>query len=167
MTAHDHPPAGKDLLLKDAGFDIVECRLLTISRYFLVSYTKPQTLAWETAFDLSCADFGERDGPAVGLSVVNMLRAMRESRKTMFSFNNPRCPECGRRITDCERHLIASIKAARNRKSADARMEVLILCEGFDTGRVIAAINSLVALLPPVKAARAAFRTVPTVKRLQ
>ncbi len=167
MTDPHHSLSPTELLLADSGFDVIEYRLLAISRYFLVSYTKPQTAAWEIAFDLSCVDFGERDGPHVAMALVNLLRAMRESRKTTFHFNNPRCPQCAGRVCDCERHLIGAIKAARHRKIADVRMESLILCEGFDTEPLIMAINSLVALLPPLKPATVSARTVPAVKRLQ
>lgn len=160
MARQDHSLSQTEPLLVHAGFDSIECRLLTISRYFLVSYAKPHTSAWEIAFDLGCLDFGERDGPLVAMALVNLLRAMRESRKTTFHFNNPRCQECAGRICDCERHLMAAIRAARNRKIADVRMESLILCEGFDTEPLISAIDSLVALLPPVKPAAVSARTM-------
>ena len=157
MKDYSHSPA--ESLFAHSGFDLIECRLLTISRYLLVSYAKPQTAAWEIAFDLSCVDFGECDGPLVAMALVNLLRAMRESRKTTFHFNNPRCPECAGRICDCERHLIGAIKAARNRKIADVRMESLILCEGFDTEPLILAIGGLIALLPTVKPVTVPART--------
>lgn len=147
MSEHDHSHSKSDLLLADAGFDAIECRLLKIARFFLVAYTKPQTQAWELAFDMGCTGFGESLGPHVSMEIVNVLRAMRESRKTTFHFNNPACPKCAERVTDCERHLVRTIKAVRSRRVADARMESLILCEGFDTEPLLEAVVRLVALL--------------------
>lgn len=147
MSEHDHSHSKSDLFLADAGFDAIECRLLKIARFFLVAYTKPQTQAWELAFDMGCSGFGNSLGPHVSMEIVNVLRAMRESRKTNFHFNNPACPKCAERVTDCERHLVRTIKAVRSRRVADARMESLILCEGFDTEPLLEAVVRLAALV--------------------
>ena len=147
---HSHTEENKSRLA-DAGFDPVEQIVLHMARRYFLSYTDKARPHWETAMDYSVASFGPALGPGIAYHVMDVLRTMREARKTVFRFTNPCCKACAARLTDCERLLVGTISAARRGDRIRAQMDALIVCEGFDTGpllRAVARLNTSLALLP-------------------
>lgn len=129
----------------NAGFDGRDLVLLTVMRRFLLAYADPSKPYWETAMDFSVASFGHAWGPGMAYSIMDVLRKMREARRTVFAFMSPCCASCAAKTTDCERLLLQTISSMRRGDHARARMDALILCEGHDTDRFLAAVSRLVA----------------------
>lgn len=150
MEHHDHSPDPRQVPLIETGLDFCECAVLDTVRHFLLSYTKQNYPHWETALELCDQHFGENYGPLTSASVLNVIRALRRSRKTCFRFNNPHCAGCRTKLTDCERLFFRALRFARMGNRPKARMEALILCEGFDTSALLEAMERLASLLPSV-----------------
>lgn len=156
MGTHAHPLQSIGSLLSLSDLDKSECAVLDIFRNFLLSYTNNEHPHWELALTLSDNHFGENYGPQAAISVLNVLRAVRMSRKSCFQFNNPNCAGCRMKLTDCERHLLRTLRFARTGNMAKSRMQALILCEGFDVELLLKAIIRLANMLPGME------RTIPT-----
>lgn len=156
MGTSECPSDQQESYLSGACLDACECVVLDTVRHFLLSYTKNNHPHWETALELCDRHFGENYGPLTFASVLNMIRALRKSRKTCFLFNNPHCAGCRLKLTDCERLLFRTLYFARSGNRSKARMEALILCEGFDTDPLLTAMDRLASLLPNMQAPNSA-----------
>lgn len=140
--------------LTEAGLDDIETVLLNAARHFFVSYTDKSFPYWETSMDICNARFGHERGPQIAVAMMNLLRHMRQSRKSTFHFTNPFCRKCANRISDCECHLFSTIKHTRAENRKVARMEALMLCEGFDPDPMLEEVEKLARLLNADLAAR-------------
>ncbi|MCR9135669.1 MAG: hypothetical protein NXI27_06735 [Alphaproteobacteria bacterium] len=143
------------MMSRGYGLDACERALLDMVRHFLLAYTKHDHPHWETALELGSRYFGARNGPLTTFAVLDVIKALRTSRKTCFTFNNPRCGTCRNKLSDCERHLCRTLHFARNGERSRVRTEALILCEGFDTKALLAAVERLASLLPSLSPTRA------------
>jgi hypothetical protein len=125
---------------------------LAILRQYCVAWSKPGGQDWERAFDAAALAFGERLGGLAARRVLDLMRAFRSSRTSVFRFNNPHCAGCSARLSDGERLLAAILRAARDGDAAAARAGAIVLCEGGPTEALLAAARALAALaceLPP------------------
>lgn len=132
----------------DIGLDVCECAILDVSRHFFCAYTETEVPHWERALKLAVDHFRTEDGPAIAISVLNVLSAMRSTRRNVFRFNSPYCPKCKKKITASECNLMRSIHFARRSQRSVGEMEALILCEGHSADRLMLAIDQLIAFLP-------------------
>lgn len=132
----------------DIGLDICECAILDVSRHFFCAYTETDVPHWERALKMAVDHFQTEDGPAIAISLLNVVNAMRSTRRNMFRFNSPYCPKCRKKITASESNLMKSIHFARRSQRSVGEMEALILCEGHSADRLMCAIDQLVSFLP-------------------
>lgn len=158
MATQNHQCSGT--FLSEAGLDDIETVLLNATRHFFVSYTDKSYPHWETSMDICNARFGQERGPQIAVSLMNLVRHMRLSRKSTFHFTNPFCRKCANRISICERHLFHAIKHIRARNRQAARMEALMLCEGFDPDPMLEEAERLSHLLNADLAARGQSRVL-------
>jgi hypothetical protein len=125
---------------------------IAILRCYCAAWSKPSAQGWERALDLAAEAFGEREGGRAARRVLDLMRALRASRRSTFHFNNPFCAGCSARLTDGERLLAAAVRAARDGDACAARTSAIVLCEGGPTESLLHAAHALADLartLPP------------------
>ena len=103
---------------------------LYVMRCFFVSYARPHSVDWEIGMNKAVEMFGEYKGPRVAWCCLRTVQAMRTSRRTRFSFCDPFCPCCSRRLTTNEGHLMRSLQAVSNGRAGEAKLASMMLCEG-------------------------------------
>lgn len=159
MPVCPHHSKASNTLIKDTKLEVVDLALLGVARRFFLSYTDPRRPHWESAVDFAINAFGPNHGPLVAVALLNVIRAMRSARKTMFRFNNPHCTQCAATILDNERSLFLGIQHLRQGNMSGAHIEVLILCEGHDTAPTLSAMEVLASRVSNW------YRAAPTVDR--
>lgn len=117
--------------------------MLEIMRFFFVAYTDPQSNAWEMAFSRASNRFGPSRGPVIVAMILEMVQAMRCSRKSILHFSNPWCACCRDRISGSEKHIMETVRAFDRGDPVTARANALVLCEGHDTGPFLQAAKLL------------------------
>lgn len=148
MGSHRPPEDPLQLPLSQYALDSCEYAVLDTVRHFLLAYTNLDQPHWETALELGNRHFGANNGPLTSVTVLEVIKALRKSRRTCFKFNNPYCRECCTKLSHCERHFCRTLHFARTGDRAKFQSEALILCEGFDTKAFLAEMESLANLLP-------------------
>lgn len=141
-------PAPRDRMAALAPF---ERACVSILRHYCVAWSKPGDHGWERAIDVAAQAFGEREGGRAARRVLELMRAFRASRSTVFRFNNPACAACSARLTDGERLLAAVLRAARDGDVAAGRASAIVLCEGGPTEPLLAAAAALAELAADLK----------------
>ncbi len=124
----------KETRITDAGLDEHEISVLALARFYLQSFSMPQSHAWIGCLETAQAQYGEVDGMIVAGRVLRALKAMRCTRRSMFCFNSPTCAGCAKILTEHERRLIFSLAALRRGREGTAQTELMMLCEGSDIG---------------------------------
>ena len=142
--------ATQDVLISDLHYEDDELVVLTVMRYFFVSFTKPETEAWAEAIRFSIAYFGFSTGSQVASSVLCILQSMRQSRQSCFHFQSPSCSCCKKFITPNERCLMNAFKFLRQGASETVNAYLMILTEGNDHRCVLEELNKLRSILPIV-----------------
>lgn len=142
--------ATQDVLISDLHYEDDELVVLTVMRYFFVSFTKPETEAWAEAIRFSIAYFGFSTGSQVASSVLCILQSMRQSRQSCFHFQSPSCLCCKKFITPNERCLMNAFKFLRQGASETVNAYLMILTEGNDHRCVVEELNKLRSILPIV-----------------
>jgi len=137
------PKMKDDQNLEDLHFDETERFVLSLVRQFCLSYTQSKRPLWESAFDMAYHKEGPTKGPSIAYATLNVMRTMREARSSTFRYNNPACPCCRKRVSHCERLLLNALHMTRRGERSSAQMELLMLCEGHETQRVLGAIGEL------------------------
>ena len=132
-----------------AGFDPVESTLLTLVRFFAESFAMPQTQSWLRSIDYAAHYFGSDKGAVITQRLLFALQAMRETRRSEFNFSTPSCEVCSEIVTEHERRFMAAIRNVRRGRASPMVTELMFLCEGNDTRKLIECINNLCAALPP------------------
>ena len=117
--------------------------MLEIMRYFFIAYTDPQRNAWEMAFMHAQNRFGTVRGPVIVSRALDVVQAMRLSRKSSFRYSNPYCTCCRERISHSEKHIMETIRAFDRGDPVAAQANALVLCEGHDTGPFLKAAKTL------------------------
>jgi len=140
---HDPQPGTHHLQAFD--YSPVQIAILEIMRFYFVAYADPQRNAWEMAFEHGQRVFGTTRGPVMAARVLDVVQAMRFSRKSTFRFSNPYCECCRKRISNSERHILDAICALDRGDTVGAMASALVLCEGFDTEPFLDAAKKLSA----------------------
>ncbi|KJZ18572.1 hypothetical protein [Loktanella sp. S4079] len=143
-------PLPKEIFRKDADFDEIESQLLTVMRLYFQAFAAPESHAWIGAMDWAEAQFGPTQGPIIAARVLAALMGVRRTRQSVFRFSSPTCPDCAAIVTEHERRFMAAVCAVRRGQVGAAQTELMMLCEGNDTGRTIDALKALRAVLPNV-----------------
>jgi hypothetical protein len=142
-TRCDRRPSRKEIGLPDLNLSPGEDAALTIARLFLRAIAEPASGAWIDAMRAAEARFGPRDGPVIAARVLDVIGTIRRSRRSVFMFNAPGCPCCAAIVTEHERRMMLAISALRRGRTAAARGEVMMLCEGHGAERTLAALGAL------------------------
>jgi hypothetical protein len=155
-SQQDRPQCGrpqkpKDTLLTDAGFDQVETLCLTLARLFFVTFATPASQSWMRAFQEAEQALPDLDGRSIGFQVLDVLKAIRSSRRSVFMYSNPDCPGCQRIVTEHEFRLISALSALRRDQKQYAQMQLMLLCEGNPTGVALSRMAQLARALPCVE----------------
>lgn len=142
MTAHSPIPAPGDLQLLSPD----QQEELCVLRHVCIAFARGEPDI-PAAREIARSLWGGT-GPARAEALRALLVAMRRSRRRTFTYNDPACPCCCRRLTANERCLMALIRAARGLSQAGLTGQAMILCEGGPLDEVIAAARQLALAFP-------------------
>ena len=120
-----------------ANFDDIEMIFLDAARHFFLSFTEPETQAWETGLSIAMHRLGPEVGSIFATQSLAIVQAMRFSRRSTFHFSNPRCPCCRDKLTEHERNLMDTLIAVRRGNMSGAHLTAMMLCEGHSTDKMI------------------------------
>lgn len=137
-------PTEKEVSLADAGFDHIEVTVLEVARYFWQTFALPETQSWLSALQRAELGFRGPHGADIGLEILATVQAMRTSRSSCFSFNDPRCKGCSAILSEHERQFMGVFRAVRDDRPGQARTHAMVLCEGNDTDALIGRMAELV-----------------------
>lgn len=135
----------------DIGLDDLEQVLLDVARLYFCAYTDVKVPHWERALKHAVTHIKTKNAPTVAISLLNVLCAMRTTRRAMFHFNSPYCRDCSRKVTMSESNLMRAIHYIRRGQREAAEMEAFILCEGRDIKEFMLSIDQLAGWLPTAK----------------
>lgn len=138
----------KERALNTAGLDEAERACLTLMRRFIRAIASAQASAWIKAMEAGPELFPGPDGLATALNVVKLVQAVRENRNSVFSFSNPDCPCCAAILTEHERRVMVALAALRRGRMAEAKLQLLMLCEGNPSAAVLDQMIVLASYLP-------------------
>lgn len=130
---------------EDLTTEEVDC--LLIARLFFASFAAPQSQAWMRAFDEAKKRFYGEQGLTVAHSVLKVLRAVRSSRVSVFRFNSPYCANCCTQLSEHEQRVMTAITAMRAGRQGQARIELILLCEGNGIEPSMTALQELAVVL--------------------
>jgi hypothetical protein len=116
--------------LETLGLDAFETGLLAVLRHLLTAYSRPESQAWQTAFEIAAQRWGLARGPQVAMGLLPVLQALRSARRADFEFANPLCRTCRHFATDTEAAFLRMVQAMRHDRPDLARPAVLELAEG-------------------------------------
>ena len=129
--------------LADLNFDLFEVQTLEIARYFFYAFAEPESEAWIEAFRRAEMTFPAPFGATIANAILIALNDMGAARTRPFSFVNPGCKNCGKRITDEERYLLSALQNTRRGHRSTAETACLLLCEGGDSSALIASLERI------------------------
>ncbi|MEM6387139.1 MAG: hypothetical protein AAF718_12975 [Pseudomonadota bacterium] len=135
-----------DMTLAALNADAIDFAFLTAARYFFVSFSEADTTAWLSAVLESESFFPGPEHAETMRRALGVVHEMRVTRKSTFCFSNPRCPGCSAIVTNDERHLLQMVQYLRAGQISRASSSAMLLCEGNDATRVIAAARNFAAL---------------------
>lgn len=133
----------REIPVAEAGFDSLELSVLAISRFYFQSFAIPESQMWMRALEVARDCFGEARGGELGNLVLDMVQAMRLSRRSGFRFSNPGCACCSQILSENERQMMGVFIAVRHGLLSQAHAHAMILCEGNDTVEFLAAMTDL------------------------
>jgi hypothetical protein len=133
------------LTVAGSRLDAFEQASLGVMRFMASSLATPQSQHWREALHLAAHAWGPVQVPALAFGLLNVLDAMRMTRKPMFRFSNPACPECRLRLSQHERQLMFCIAHARRNRRTALNADATILCCGEDPTMFVQAVDRFVA----------------------
>lgn len=137
----DHLPSPDAIPVEALALDAFETGVLAVLRHILTAYSRPETQAWQTAFQLAAERWGEARGSQIAMAVLPVLQALRGARRSDFDFANPLCVTCRAYATGTEAAFMMMLQAMRRDRTDRARPAVLALTEGtMDPGLIQAAL---------------------------
>ncbi|MEM6933225.1 MAG: hypothetical protein AAF526_06490 [Pseudomonadota bacterium] len=139
--------ARNDLPLKDCGFDGFELAVLEVSRRFFAAFAHPEEHGWMDAFEQAEQMFPPPFGATLALAVSRTIRVLRSTRTTPFEYAHPSCQFCDKIITQEERYLISILRAVRKERASEAVTHALLVCEGGEPERLVAAFEALCVII--------------------
>jgi hypothetical protein len=140
-------PARNERYLSELNLTLEEQIVLTVARHFFHSFARPNSMAWLNALGEAEARFGRDDGPRIASRILVVLQSVRRARKSVFMFNPSTCPCCSAIATEHERRLMVAVHAMRRDDRGQARLEMLLLCEGNPIEEVLASLSELGAAM--------------------
>lgn len=135
-----------DTPLKALNADAIDFAFLTAARYFFVTFSDANSNAWLSAVLGSESFFPDSCHAETMRRALAVVHEMRTTRKSVFHFSNPRCPNCSSVVTDDERHLLQMVQFARKGQNSGVASSAMLLCEGNAADRVIAAARHFAAV---------------------
>ena len=141
MKSTSHSAQG--ILISKSGLGINEKNLIELSRYFFSCYSTDKIPDPEIAVELCSKKFGQSYAIEISLNLLEVISAMRESRKNTFQFNSSSCQKCKARLSDCERLFYSIIKSRRVGDLQTSYVNSMILCEGNDTSKLLNSIDKM------------------------
>lgn len=126
--------------------DAIDFAFLTAARYFFVTFSEANSNAWLSAVLGSESFFPDACHAETMRRALAVVHEMRTTRKSVFHFSNPRCPNCSSVATDDERHLLQMVQFARKGQTSGVSSSAMLLCEGNPAERVIAAARHFAAV---------------------
>lgn len=129
--------------VRDLGLAREEEIVLAVARLFFLSFAAPGSEAWIAAMAAAAQGLGPRDGAIVAARLLDVIQAIRRSRRSVFLFNATRCPDCSALATEHERRLLRALCAVRRGEGTVARAEIMMLCEGNPAEAVLGALSAL------------------------
>lgn len=139
-TAHRHQCGRETTLDGPTHLDDAELAALDILRFFFVSYSEPQSQGWRIAFTYATACFGRDQGVRAAYVLMELVETISRSRRSLFTFSNPRCQTCRLRLSEPERQLMHALSACRAGDLPQARRKAMMLSEGAPVERLVAAL---------------------------
>ena len=153
MTRHNDQrpccgtPQGNERRLEDMGYGREDRAILTIARLYFLSFADPFTQGWMRAGAVARHTFGASRGPQVAAAVLDAVLEMQTARRAVFEFSNPDSAGCAQVVCESERQFMGAMQACRAGRMSTAHANVLLLCEGADSGPLLSALRSLGGLL--------------------
>ncbi|MEM6546285.1 MAG: hypothetical protein AAF713_00915 [Pseudomonadota bacterium] len=135
--------------VREARLDRAEQDVLHSARLFFQTFAVPESHSWIAALQDAQRRFHPQHGLDVAWRILAAIQAMRTSRKSTFSFNNPCCPQCALGLSQHERQFIGVLAALRCRQRSVAETHAMLLCEGNATAPLLEAMAVLSASLGP------------------
>jgi hypothetical protein len=133
----------KDSHLTDLNMPFSYLAILQIARLYMQSVAHPPSMAWMAALSGADETFDEIFGPQVAARTLETLQKVRLSRRSLFNFNSPTCPSCCQFVTEHERRFMAAIDCVRSGATGQAKIELIMLCEGNDVVPALDAMDRL------------------------
>ncbi len=130
----------KDSHLSDLDMSANDGAVLQIMRLYMQSVSHPPSMAWMAALSGADTAFGRTFGPQIAARTLEALQRVRVSRKSVFHFNSPACPCCSQIVTEHERRFMRALECANAGALGQAKMELIMLCEG---NNVIPALDAM------------------------
>ncbi|WP_139247814.1 hypothetical protein [Hyphomicrobium sp. CS1GBMeth3] len=94
-----------------SSLDEMEREWLHLVRLQCTSYEHNQAEGLDRAIDHAEHRYGADIGPEMACRIAVLIRAMRAERQGGFGYLSPYCPNCSRRVTEDEWHLILLMQA--------------------------------------------------------
>ncbi len=145
-------PSDKEQRIAQSGADKDEITCIQIARYYFNTFSNPLSQTWMKAFATAEEHFDYCNGPVIASLVARVLDAVRQSRRSCFMFNNPACSNCADILTEHERRLLTALSSLRRGGVERAELELMMLCEGNDTARIMMWLRELALALPQLPA---------------
>ena len=123
-----------------------EAKVLTVARYYFMTFAQPSKQTWLHANDYAIKHFSSKNGPYASLAVLSAVQTMRQARNSTFMFNDADCKACSTYLTKNELSFITAIRCKSKGNDHGAAGHAFILCEGNDTEEFLHAIEILSAV---------------------
>lgn len=123
--------------------DAFERNVLKIARQFFESFARPGGHAWIKAFQDAEHAFPAPFGATIANAILISINEMRMSRRNMFSFERSTSAFASSSLTDTERYFMLALHDVRRKNWGSARAHALVLCEGNEVSRLLAALERL------------------------
>ena len=137
-----------DTHIADLDVDPFDYGFLCAARYFFVAFSG-ETSCWVHTILNADQFFPGTNSTEAVRAALGMVQEMRQARKSCFHFSNPRCPCCAVIVTVDERHLLQLLQRVRTGEVSKAASSAMLLCEGYDTDRLMHAAAHLASFAPP------------------
>jgi hypothetical protein len=128
---------------KALGMDEFEVTFLSVARHLFANFHAPENHCWMDAFMEAERSFPPPFGATIAHAIAYIVEAMRCTRHSMFSYIRNDDASADLAITREERYLVQVLRAMRSGAHTQARTQAMLLCDGGDTGKLLAAIERL------------------------
>ncbi len=137
----------KSKAISDCGFHDNTVKLIELSRFYCSYFGKGLQPDFDAATAYCRTRFDHSNPDEVAMGLLCVLNAMRKSRKSTFSFHCLGCPNCRKRVSECERLLFQTIEDMRLGLKQKASVSAMMLCEGNDTNDFLTSADQLGKIL--------------------